>query len=88
MVLTPIAAYNVDILHGRSAEVFAVTRFVTWLSCLCGRSVFTYDGDGCDSALRHCITALATASFLPLINSFGVLATDGIAAGVAWTSFL
>jgi len=64
VVLTPIAAYNVDILHGRSAEAFAVT-----------------------SALRHCITALATASFLPLINSVGVLATDSIAAGVAWMSF-
>ncbi|KAI9453731.1 major facilitator superfamily domain-containing protein [Russula earlei] len=60
--LTPIAAYNVDILRGRSAEVFAVT-----------------------SALRHCITALATATFLPLINCVGVLATDAIAAGVAWT---
>jgi len=65
VVLTPIAAYNVDILHGRSAEAFAVT-----------------------SALRHCITALATASFLPLINNVGVLATDAIAAGVAWGSFV
>jgi len=27
VVLTPIAAYNVDILHGRSAEAFAVTRY-------------------------------------------------------------
>jgi hypothetical protein len=42
IVLTPIAAYNVDILHGRSAEAFAVTRWVptlgfvvTWLSRLC-----------------------------------------------------
>ena len=52
------------------------------------RALGVYDGDDIDSALRHCITALATASFLPLINSFGVLATDGIAAGVAWTSFL
>jgi len=65
IVLTPIAAYNVDILHGKSAEAFAVT-----------------------SALRHCITALATAAFLPLINSVGVLGTDMIAAGVAWMSFV
>jgi hypothetical protein len=41
-----------------------------------------------NSALRHCITALATAAFLPLINSVGVLATDMIAAGVAWMSFV
>jgi len=65
VVLTPIAAYNVDILQGRSAEAFAVT-----------------------SALRHCITALATASFLPLIDRVGALATDVIAAGVAWMSFV
>jgi hypothetical protein len=31
IVLTPIAAYNVDILHGRSAETFAVTRWVAKL---------------------------------------------------------
>jgi len=45
-------------------------------------------GDYDDSALRNCIIALATASFLPLINSVGVLATDAIAAVVAWMSFL
>ncbi|KAI0261741.1 major facilitator superfamily domain-containing protein [Gloeopeniophorella convolvens] len=63
-VLTPIAAYNVDILHSRSAEAFAVT-----------------------SALRSCITALAAASLLPLINSLGVLATNAIAAGLVWLGF-
>ncbi|KAI0294293.1 MFS general substrate transporter [Multifurca ochricompacta] len=65
VVLTPIAAYNLDILHRRSAEAYAVT-----------------------SALRHCITALATASFLPLINGVGVLATNAIAATVAWIGFV
>ena len=44
-------------------------------------------GGDYNSALRHCITAIVTASFLPLINSVGVLATDLIAAGVAWMSF-
>ena len=45
-------------------------------------------GDYDDSALRNCIIALATASYLPLINSVGVLATDAIAAMVAWMSFV
>jgi len=65
VIMTPIAAYNVDILHKRSAEAYAVT-----------------------SALRNCIIALATASYLPLINSVGVLATDAIAASAAWMSFV
>jgi hypothetical protein len=34
IVLTPIAAYNVDILHGRSAEAFAVTRSVPTVGSL------------------------------------------------------
>jgi hypothetical protein len=92
VVLTPIAAYNVDILHGRSAEAFAVTRYSIWFTCasiapdVCARCPARGDYD--DSALRHCITALATASFLPLINRVGVLATDSIAAGVALMSFV
>lgn len=65
VIMTPIAAYNVDILHHRSAEAYAVT-----------------------SALRNCIIALATASYLPLINSVGVLGMDAIAATVAWMSFV
>lgn len=27
VIMTPIAAYNVDILHNRSAEAYAVTRY-------------------------------------------------------------
>ena len=27
VIMTPIAAYNVDILHHRSAEAYAVTRY-------------------------------------------------------------
>ena len=34
------------------------------------------------SALRHSIIVLATASFLPLINSVGVLVIDAIVIGV------
>lgn len=45
-------------------------------------------GDCDDSALRNCVIALATASYLPLINSVGVLGMDAIAAVVAWMSFV
>jgi hypothetical protein len=41
-----------------------------------------------DSALRNCIIALATASYLPLINNVGVLGTDAIASAAAWMSFV
>ncbi|KAI0062171.1 MFS general substrate transporter [Artomyces pyxidatus] len=64
LVLTPVAAYNVDIMHSRSAEVMAVT-----------------------SALRSFITAFATAAFLPMINSIGVLPTNAITAGLAWIGY-
>ncbi len=34
VVMTPIAAYNVDILHHRSAEAYAVTRYEVLGSCV------------------------------------------------------
>ena len=34
VIMTPIAAYNVDILHSRSAEAYAVTRYEFVGSCV------------------------------------------------------
>lgn len=91
VIMTPIAAYNVDILHHRSAEAYAVTRYELVVSCADTPPEVLHAilrGDYDDSALRNCIIALATASYLPLINSVGVLGTDAIAAAAAWTSFV
>ncbi|KAA1475901.1 MFS general substrate transporter [Dentipellis sp. KUC8613] len=65
LVLSPMAAYLVDIMHSRSAEAMAS-----------------------NAGLRSIFTALATAAILPSINTFGVLATDAMAAGLAWIGCL
>ncbi|TFY82944.1 hypothetical protein EWM64_g1059 [Hericium alpestre] len=41
-----------------------------------------------NTALRSAFTALATAAILPLINHIGMLATNAIAAGLAWIGFV
>jgi hypothetical protein len=64
VVLMPIAVYNADVLHRRSSEAFAVTRYGIWFTCagtapdICARCLACGDYD--DSAPRHCITALMT----------------------------
>ncbi|KAI0648498.1 MFS general substrate transporter [Trametes meyenii] len=64
LVLTPMSSYYVDILHSRSAEVWAAS-----------------------AAFRQVAIALSAAAILPLIELFGVAATNAIFAGICWAGF-
>ena len=85
-VLSPAAAYIVDILHSRSAEASAATMCVSHFlsSALCrvmNLSVF------CRS-VRGAILALCTSGILPLLDLTGVLVLYTIAAVIGWIAFV
>ncbi|KAJ7131864.1 MFS general substrate transporter, partial [Mycena crocata] len=65
LVLSPVSAYCVDVMHSRSAEVMAAA-----------------------AGVRSLVLAVAVAGILPSIERTGVLATDAIGAGIAWTGFV
>ncbi|PPQ83211.1 Transporter [Psilocybe cyanescens] len=64
-VLSPSAAYIVDLMHSRSAEVSAA-----------------------NNGIRSVIIALAVAGVLPMINTYGVVVTNTVAAVLAWIGFI
>ncbi|KAJ8488170.1 hypothetical protein ONZ45_g14060 [Pleurotus djamor] len=64
LVLSPMAAYFVDILHSRSAEGMAA-------------------GVG----FRAVFLSALTSSILPMVNTYGQLATDAITAVLAWIGY-
>ncbi|KAL4256671.1 MFS transporter superfamily protein [Pleurotus pulmonarius] len=61
LVLSPSSAYNVDVVHTRSAEVMAA-----------------------NSGCRALLLSFVVPVILPSINSFGVVATNTVAALLAW----
>ncbi|GLB35682.1 putative MFS general substrate transporter [Lyophyllum shimeji] len=65
IVLSPSAAYAVDIMHERSAEAMAATV-----------------------AFRALLLSLSVSAILPLIETIGVAATNGISAVLAWVGCL
>ncbi|PPQ91937.1 hypothetical protein CVT25_000980 [Psilocybe cyanescens] len=64
-VLSPSAAYVVDLMHSRSAEASAA-------------------GNG----FRSIAMALAVAGILPMIDTYGVVVTNTVAAILAWIGFI
>ncbi|KAF9009718.1 major facilitator superfamily domain-containing protein [Cyathus striatus] len=64
IVLSPSAAYNVDLMHSRSAEAMAA-----------------------NNGFRAMIMSVAIAGILPMINTYGVVVTNTIAAILGWIAF-
>ncbi|KAF9447242.1 MFS general substrate transporter [Macrolepiota fuliginosa MF-IS2] len=61
LVLSPSAAYTVDVLHSRSAEAMA-----------------------CNSGFRSFLLTFAIAGIMPMINTYGIVATNTLSAALAW----
>lgn len=78
-VLSPAAAYNVDILHSRSAEVSAANMYA--LLPLRHSNITPYV---IFRAFRGTFIAASSAAILPLIDSIGVLAAYAIVATACW----
>ncbi|KAF7980134.1 hypothetical protein HWV62_39569 [Athelia sp. TMB] len=78
-VLSTISAYAVDILHHRSAEAVAASKSTHRRLKSDVRLT---------SGLRALFLAFGSAAIMPLMQSIGPLATDAIAAGLAWLSFI
>jgi len=64
IVLTPSAAYVVDLMHSKSAEAMAA-----------------------DNGFRAIIMSGAIAGIIPMIETYGVVATNFTAAILAWVGF-
>lgn len=78
-VLSPSAAYNVDIMHSKSAEIMAANKCVETKSMKLSRFSLLYL-----SAVRGILMAIITTGILPSINTIGVLYTNLISALLAW----
>lgn len=82
IVLSPSAAYSVDILLSRSAEVMACSKYVH--DSYVADSVFFNPEN---SGFRSFLMAFATAGIMPMINTYGFLTTTTLGAIMAWIGF-
>lgn len=82
MILSPAAAYGVDVLHSKSAEIMSASRLVqlNYQNIINKLRIF--------SALRAGVIALVSTGVLPAIESIGYVATDAIAAVFTWIGFV
>lgn len=81
MVLAPCGAYQVDVLHAKSAEIMAASRCVPACRLRTPRGLIPGWGN---SGLRALLIALATTGVVPSVKTLGLVPTNALAAGLAW----
>ena len=80
IVLSPSAAYVIDLMHSRSAEALAAHQSVDL-------SFYGNTSLNGNRAFRAFFIAIAVSGIFPMIETYGLVITNAASAFLAWLGF-
>ena len=83
----PIAAYLVDLMHSRSAEVLAAHLSVDFFLSFMGKNTTLKKNIWYFRAFRAFFLATAVSLIFPMIETYGLVVTNAVSALLAWLGF-